>query len=149
VASNDLSPADQERFLRSINDLCGDTYCEGPFEYEFFQIECRFSASVCGVAFNMVTDDPTRANLSPTRITSASHDSKRRLVAALTAVVPPSKCDRGEAGLEPLGPPCTIVTAVCFLTPIKSVVDYERGHWDLLSDCVGVLEQSILIDSGT
>ena len=138
-----MSVAERDRFLEAINDLCGDTYCEGEFGYDFLELECEFDAAVCAIGYEMVTDSPTRAEISPRKVRS-EHGYHGPVFGAITAVVPPSKCDRYEAGLEEAGPPCTIVQAACILTPIRSAAEFEQLHWEKLSDCVSVIEDAVL-----
>lgn len=142
VSGGDLTHAEQQGFLNRINDLCADTYCEGSFSFEFDHLECHFEKAVCAISFVMVTDEPTTPGVTARRITS--QDEHGPVLAELLSVVPPDQCDRYDAGLEPQGPPCTVVDAVCALFPIHSVNDFDKLHWGKLSSCVSTIEDVLL-----
>jgi len=141
---DDLSSADRDRYLEKMNDLCADTFCEGPFLYHFTDLNCSFADSTCVLAFDMVTDDPTRPGLQPARIVSAGAESTE--LAQLLEVVPPSDCVRDEAGLDSDGPPCTAIRAACVLTPISHAGDFVRSNWEQLCKCVEAVENTALPD---
>lgn len=135
---------DRNRYLERMNDLCADSFCEGPFRYRFTDLNCSFVDSTCVVAFNMVTDDPTRPGLQPARIVAAGAESSE--LAQFLEVVPPSDCVRDDAGFDSDGPPCTAIRAACVLTPVNQMGDFVKSNWNLLSRCVEAVEGTALPD---
>ncbi len=53
-AKNDLSAPQQQNVLDMLNDVCGDTWCEGNFEWDFQRISCGFSARSCTLTIKVV-----------------------------------------------------------------------------------------------
>ena len=144
--AGDLTADERARFLTTLNELCADTYCEGAFGFEFDRLECLFEEEACVISFVMFTQDATRPGVVPTRLETAP-EAEEPYSAVIESVVPPAECDPNEMGMEPGGPPCTIVEASCVLSPIRSVAEFEDQHWDLLSHCVFGLEDAILADA--
>lgn len=44
VCKNTLSPSEQKIALKLIDDICGDTWCEGDNDFAFEQLTCREGA---------------------------------------------------------------------------------------------------------
>lgn len=66
VCKNALSPSEQKVALKLIDDICGDTWCEGDNDFAFEQLTCRGAArdagtgGSCTLRFRIIprTDDP-------------------------------------------------------------------------------------------
>jgi len=52
-----LTSAQQTIVLKAIDDICGDTWCEGDFNFEFKRLACDFSAKRCTLSANVITYD--------------------------------------------------------------------------------------------
>jgi hypothetical protein len=52
-----LTSSQQTIVLKAIDDTCGDTWCEGEFNYEFKRLACDFGAKRCTLSANVVTYD--------------------------------------------------------------------------------------------
>jgi len=141
---DDFSSSDRDRYLEKINERCADSFCAGPFRYRFTDLNCSFVDSTCVVAFDMVTDVPTRPGLRPARIVSAGAEVSE--LAQLLEVVPPGDCVRDDAGLDSDGPPCTAIRVACILTPVNHSDDFVSSNWGLLRKCVGVVQRTALPD---
>jgi hypothetical protein len=49
-----LSEADERAVLREIDNICGDTWCEGEFDYSFKKLDCRRSTRSCSFQFDYI-----------------------------------------------------------------------------------------------
>jgi hypothetical protein len=49
-----LSEADERAVLREIDNICGDTWCEGEFDYSFNKLDCRRSTRSCSFQFDYI-----------------------------------------------------------------------------------------------
>ena len=38
--NNHLTPVEEKGLLKSIDNICGDTWCEGDFNYNFVEVRC-------------------------------------------------------------------------------------------------------------
>lgn len=54
VFANDLSQEQEDFVLGKIDDICGDTWCEGDFDSEFKQLDCDFASSACTLKFDYI-----------------------------------------------------------------------------------------------
>jgi len=45
--ANDLSSAQQKTTLKAIDDICGDTWCEGDYDFAFKKLVCHWKAGTC------------------------------------------------------------------------------------------------------
>lgn len=53
-----LTPAQEKKVLRTIDDLCGDTWCEGDYNFRFNSFTCEKTTSTCELNFQFIkTDD--------------------------------------------------------------------------------------------
>jgi hypothetical protein len=48
-----LTPAQKAQVLRAIDNICGDTWCEGDYNFRFQHIFCSLRAQSCRVVFQM------------------------------------------------------------------------------------------------
>jgi len=49
VGSKDFSAVEYKGLLHSLNNVCGDTWCSGDFEYLIDQVSCRWNSRRCQV----------------------------------------------------------------------------------------------------
>ena len=52
-----LTAAQASTVLKSIDDTCGDTWCEGEYNYNFKRISCDFGAKRCTLSADVITYD--------------------------------------------------------------------------------------------
>ena len=53
-AKDFLNEKQKDTTLELLNNLCGDTWCEGDFEYEFDQIDCSKRKKNCTIELNVL-----------------------------------------------------------------------------------------------
>jgi hypothetical protein len=53
----DLSSISKQKILHSLNQICGDSWCAGDFEYKFQAIDCDFSSGHCAIALSVKAYD--------------------------------------------------------------------------------------------
>ena len=53
-AKDILNEKQKDTTLELLNNLCGDTWCEGDFEYEFDQIDCSKHKKNCKIELNVL-----------------------------------------------------------------------------------------------
>jgi hypothetical protein len=56
AAHTDLSAPQSKSALGSMNDHCGDAWCEGDFDLDFTKLVCDFTAKTC--TFTVTVTDP-------------------------------------------------------------------------------------------
>ena len=49
-----LTKREREVILRGVDSLCGDTWCEGSFEFEFHTFLCLFEVNKCWLGFRYI-----------------------------------------------------------------------------------------------
>ena len=52
--ANDLSQAESELLVREIDNICGDTWCEGEFNFAFHELTCDFKLGECEFRFEVI-----------------------------------------------------------------------------------------------
>ncbi|WP_394832862.1 hypothetical protein LVJ94_40810 [Pendulispora rubella] len=61
LQTSDLSKEQAAIALKLLDDICGDTWCEGEYNWHFPKIVCRFAQTSCTVTFRVTTyDDPPK-----------------------------------------------------------------------------------------
>ncbi|MGZ3807498.1 MAG: hypothetical protein ACXVCE_05390 [Bacteriovorax sp.] len=68
--SNELfTTAQRQDVLRSIDDVCGDTWCEGDYNFKFNDFTCMQSTHVCELNFQFIKrDDNDLKTYSPVQV---------------------------------------------------------------------------------
>lgn len=62
--SNQLFTKKQnEQVLREIDNICGDTWCEGEYNFEFINFSCKKSTLSCELDFKFVKIDERDNNI--------------------------------------------------------------------------------------
>lgn len=49
-----LTTTQSRNVLKAIDDICGDTWCEGDFNYAFKRITCTFSKKTCTLSVDVI-----------------------------------------------------------------------------------------------
>lgn len=52
--ANDLTSHQESDVLTAIDNICGDTWCEGDFDYSFNAISCDFKTATCKFEFDYI-----------------------------------------------------------------------------------------------
>ncbi len=52
-AAEFLSSTEQATVLEEIDNICGDTWCEGDFDFSFNEIKCDSESSVCEIEMEL------------------------------------------------------------------------------------------------
>ncbi|MBU6153594.1 MAG: hypothetical protein KGP28_04765 [Bdellovibrionales bacterium] len=47
VLADDLCRRDEKRVLFAIDQICGDTWCEGDYNFQFRRIRCNYTLGTC------------------------------------------------------------------------------------------------------
>jgi len=47
----------EETTLQYIDDICGDSWCEGDFDYSFSNLKCNFKKKTCELDFTFIYAD--------------------------------------------------------------------------------------------
>lgn len=57
-STNELFSAKQNlEIIRAIDNICGDTWCEGDYNYNFEKFSCLKSTNKCELSFNLISRD--------------------------------------------------------------------------------------------
>jgi hypothetical protein len=68
-----LTSSQQRTVLQVIDNTCGDTWCEGEFNYRFTRMACDFGARRCTLSATVITyDSPAKYYPRACRITGIS-----------------------------------------------------------------------------
>lgn len=62
-AKNDLTAKQAKLVVDELNDVCGDTWCEGDYSWDFSKIVCDFGKKTCTFTVKITdpgTDDSTK-----------------------------------------------------------------------------------------
>jgi hypothetical protein len=57
VTKNALRPRQAKTVLRLIDNICGDTWCEGDFNFAFRRIDCDARAQTCTLSLELISRD--------------------------------------------------------------------------------------------
>lgn len=52
--ANDLSAADERSLVTEIDNICGDTWCEGDFNFSFNSLVCDFTKGECVLDYEFI-----------------------------------------------------------------------------------------------
>ena len=60
----ELSPAQEKIALKLIDDICGDTWCEGDYNFDFRALTCDYRRMTCTLRFQMFPWDTVASGSS-------------------------------------------------------------------------------------
>lgn len=64
-----FSPTERQEVIRSIDDVCGDTWCEGDYNFKFINFSCDKRTMACDLSFHFVkTDERSVETYSPVQV---------------------------------------------------------------------------------
>ncbi len=109
-----LTKSEQKDVLQTIDDMCGDVWCEGDYGYEFNDFDCSAAVdgTTCTMKFVMIKTDYVKEKRS------LSISMERRF--PVTCEFGPYKTKKEILGDES---------------------DLAETFWDTLNDCIGEMEQ--------
>ncbi|PIK15778.1 hypothetical protein [Halobacteriovorax sp. JY17] len=55
-AENFLTESQADTVLESIDNICGDTWCEGDFNFSFNEITCSSETNSCDLSFEFINE---------------------------------------------------------------------------------------------
>jgi hypothetical protein len=134
---NTLSQAISDGELATLNELCGDTWCEGSFEYYFHGLRCDAKQNLCHLDVRMYDRQRTKKKVQGLKMTG------KGFTARVLAQTPRDCCT--HPGISDNIEPCTTYDARCEIKT-KVVKGEEELPWafaDSLSKCLNALEDGI------
>ena len=66
-AKNDLTAKQAKLVVQELNDICGDTWCEGDYSWDFSKIVCDFTKKTCTFTVK-ITDPGTDASAKDDKV---------------------------------------------------------------------------------
>ncbi|MBC7540877.1 MAG: hypothetical protein H7281_18800 [Bacteriovorax sp.] len=64
-----LSPTQRNEVIRSIDDVCGDTWCEGDYNFKFIYFSCDKLAKSCDLSFHFIkSEEQSVETYSPVQV---------------------------------------------------------------------------------
>ncbi len=54
VFGQDISRQLEDDALQALDNICGDTWCEGDFDFSFQSLECDLSKQTCELSFSYI-----------------------------------------------------------------------------------------------
>jgi hypothetical protein len=51
-----FSNYENQLILQAVDNACGDSWCEGPYMYEFLQFNCLIEKNICQINFRATED---------------------------------------------------------------------------------------------
>ena len=68
--SDFLSSSQQASIVRAIDNICGDTWCEGDYDFKFNAFNCNSKSAVCELSFQLVDRSAEQALYSKKQVCS-------------------------------------------------------------------------------
>lgn len=122
-SSKIISDKEAAQVLRNISNICGDTWCEGDFNFDFKTLDCYDTGEAgnrkaqCEMTFDMIRDEYV-------------HDDKEMVVSL--GQVYPAKCEFSNLKREDL------------IDKTRSgSITYSEVIYEKVSDCISHLEKHI------
>ena len=57
LSTNALTPAEAKTTLKLVDDICGDTWCDGDYDFHFRRLTCNGPAETCTLVFQVIPRD--------------------------------------------------------------------------------------------
>ena len=132
---NTLSEARVEEVLAAINDVCGDTWCEGHFDYYFHGLRCDTGKRRCDIDVRMYDAERTETEVEP------FVRRGKRFTARVLAQAPRECC--GHPGITDTIEGCTSYDARCELQITLGSGEYPQVLHDTLTACLNTLSDEL------
>lgn len=130
VFAQDLSPIQNRAVVKGLNNICGDTWCEGDYNWSFNQLKCNFAAKECSIEITLMES-----------ISDMSAKDKKAYLKRILAV-PSVSYDKNE------DTEYVTYTQTCPILGVKKVSDiyntkddeYSELVYDKVNNCVSTME---------
>ena len=134
---NTLSQAIADGELETLNELCGDVWCEGSFEYFFHGLRCDAKQNLCHLDVRMYDRQRTKKKVQGLK------KSGKGFTARVLAQTPRDCCT--HPGISDNIEPCTTYDARCEIKTkvVKGEEELPRAFADSLAKCLNTLEDEI------
>ena len=132
---NTLSQALSDGELMTLNELCGDVWCEGSFEYYFHGLRCDAKKKLCHLDVRMYDRQRTKKKVQGLKKTG------KGFVAHVLTQTPRDCCT--HPGITDNIEPCTTYDARCELKTKLGKDQFPEAFHNTLSRCLNALEDGI------
>lgn len=132
---NTLSPERAKSELDGLNELCGDVWCEGSFEYFFHGLRCNAKKKLCHLDVRMYDRQRTKKKVQGLK------KSGKGFTARVLVQTPRDCCT--HPGIADNIEPCTTYDARCELKATIGKEEYSEAFHNTLSKCLNALEDGI------
>lgn len=135
-----LDPAHALGELRALNELCGDTWCEGSFEYYFHGLRCDAASATCDLDMRLYTHLPVppAANV----VGLARTDPHFRGV--VLGQKQHARCTPPCWGKGEIDPPCETFDVRCTISTRGLHAEIDDNDWmTRVSECISAMEPAI------
>jgi hypothetical protein len=129
--ASDLDPTTAIAFLAEQNELCGDTYCEGDYDFFFHDVRCSASGRSCQVSMRLYGDDKTSSADAGSVDVRDGHVRGRVVGYASERSCRPACMEVGDFS------PCSVIDVVCEIDTTPPFEIMMSGTKDDLSANVG------------
>jgi hypothetical protein len=133
--TNTLSEERSKSELDGFNELCGDVWCEGSFEYFFHGLRCDAKKKLCHLDVRMYDRQKTEKKV----------EGLKKIGKGFTAHVLFQKSRRccTHPGISDKILPCTTYDARCELKTNVGKDEFPMSFHDTMSNCIRALEDGI------
>jgi hypothetical protein len=121
--------------LDGFNELCGDVWCEGSFEYFFHGLRCDAKKKLCHLDVRMYDRQRTKKKVEGLKKTG------KGFVAHVLFQKPRNCCT--HPGIRDNIEPCTTYDARCELKTKVGKEEFPMAFHDTMSNCIRALEDGI------
>lgn len=126
--ANDLSQREASTWSEEIDNICGDTWCEGEFNWSFYDAKCDFESGTCTMEMILM---------------ESIYDSEQSYIAEIRSY-PGVDVDRDYMDEE-----VNVYYGTCTMKGMTSISDvlnasknsYSEKSYDMISNCVTELEE--------
>lgn len=80
IAKKGLTPRQAKTVLRLVDNICGDTWCEGDFNFAFHRIDCDARAETCTLSLELISRDEEGQAVYPRTCTTGGFTGFTSLV---------------------------------------------------------------------
>jgi len=132
---NTLSADRTRGTLDSLNDLCGDVWCEGSFEWYFHGLTCDGKKKLCHLDVRMYHAGKTERKVEALK-------RKGKAFAAEVLAQSARECCT-HPGITNNIAPCTVFDARCALTTGLGQTEFPERFHETLTLCLNALEDGV------
>lgn len=133
--ANDLTSVQASTWETEIDNICGDTWCEGDFNWGFDEAKCDFEKGICTMDLTLM-DRPYYRDDKPT----ALELKELEVLRAFPSI---------SVDLDYYEEEVSTYTKTCVMKDMKSLADvldegetsYSEKSYDLITDCITEMEE--------